>query len=84
MLAELPGEKSVLRLTEAGQARYREIRASVDETINRVYGDIPTDDLATAGRVLTLITARLNAEDGQRVAQPSATHARTADKQRTG
>lgn len=62
MLARLPGEASVVRLTDAGQARYREIRSAVDEIIKRVYGDIPTEDLATAGRVLTLITARLNAE----------------------
>jgi DNA-binding MarR family transcriptional regulator len=62
MLAELPGEESRVGLTDAGQARYREIRSAVDEIIGRVYRDIPTDDLATAGRVLTLITSRLNAE----------------------
>jgi hypothetical protein len=27
-----------------------------------LYADIPADDLATAGRVLTLLTARANAE----------------------
>jgi DNA-binding MarR family transcriptional regulator len=56
------GEESRVGLTDSGQARYREIRSAVDEVIGRVYRDIPADDLATAGRVLTLITARLNAE----------------------
>ena len=56
------GEESGVELTDSGQARYREIRSAVDEVIGRVYRDIPADDLATAGRVLTLITARLNAE----------------------
>jgi hypothetical protein len=62
LLAELPGEAPRVGLTDAGQARYREIRSAVDEVIARVYRNIPVDDLATAGRVLTLITARLNAE----------------------
>jgi DNA-binding MarR family transcriptional regulator len=51
-----------VELTDPGQKRYREIRAAVDAVVARVYGDIPADDLATAGRVLTQITARLNAE----------------------
>jgi DNA-binding MarR family transcriptional regulator len=51
-----------VELTDPGQKRYREIRAAVDEVTARVYGDIPADDLATAARVLTQITARLNAE----------------------
>jgi DNA-binding MarR family transcriptional regulator len=53
-----------LRLTDAGQARHLEIRAAVDEVVVRVYGDIPAEDLATAARVLRLITARLDAELG--------------------
>lgn len=51
-----------LSLTGAGQARYRGIRGSVDEVVGRAYGDIPAEDLATAARVLQLITARLDAE----------------------
>lgn len=51
-----------LRLTGAGQVRYRDIRAAVHEVVARAYGDIPAEDLATAARVLRLITARLNAE----------------------
>jgi DNA-binding MarR family transcriptional regulator len=62
MLAKLPDDQSRVRLTDVGQARHREIRSAVDEIIGRVYGDISADDLTTAGRVLALITTRLNAE----------------------
>jgi DNA-binding MarR family transcriptional regulator len=53
---------SHLQLTEDGQEEYRRIRGRVDETIGRLYAGIPADDLATAGRVLTLLTARANTE----------------------
>lgn len=62
LLEPLPGDESRLRLTDAGQALNREIRAGVDEITAQLYNDIPADDLAAAGRVLTLITARANAE----------------------
>src|SRR5260370_3459341 len=55
----LADEASRVGFTEAGRARYGEIRAAVDAIIATVYGDIPTEDLVTAGRVLTVITARL-------------------------
>jgi hypothetical protein len=48
--------------TEAGQDRYRQIRTDVDQTTARVFGDLSADDLATAGRVLAVITDRANAE----------------------
>jgi hypothetical protein len=50
------------RCLAAGQARYSQIRAAVDEVIARAYEDLPVGDLATAARVLTLVTVRLNAE----------------------
>jgi DNA-binding MarR family transcriptional regulator len=62
LLDALPGEASRLRMTDTGQARYGQIRAAVDEVTTRLYGEFPADDLATAGRVLTIITARANAE----------------------
>ncbi len=62
LIQALPGPESRLRLTAAGQARYDQIRAAVDEVTARLYGDIPAADLAIAGRVLTLVTARANAE----------------------
>jgi hypothetical protein len=33
-----------------------------DQLSERLYGDLPTDDLDTAARVLTTITARAHAE----------------------
>jgi hypothetical protein len=51
-----------LRLTESGRVRFSAIRRNIDEIMRRVYGGIPADDLATAGRVLTLVTQRANAE----------------------
>jgi DNA-binding MarR family transcriptional regulator len=62
LLADLPEEGSLLGFTDAGRARYEEIRAAIKEVVSRVYRDIPADDLATAARVLILITTRLNAE----------------------
>jgi hypothetical protein len=57
-----PGEPVRVTLTDAGALRHAQIRGAVDEVVARAYGDLPQDDLATAGRVLTVITSRLNAE----------------------
>jgi DNA-binding MarR family transcriptional regulator len=62
LLEALPGRGSRVGLTGAGQARYHRIRAALDELTARLYGDLSADDLATAGRVLSVITARANAE----------------------
>jgi hypothetical protein len=64
-LEALPGTGSRVGLTPPGQARYREIRAAVDRVSARLYGDIPPAELATAGRVLALITARANELAGE-------------------
>jgi len=62
LVQALPGEGSRIGLTETGQARYRSIRTALDEVVSRLFGDLPAEDLATAGRVLTIITERANAE----------------------
>jgi DNA-binding MarR family transcriptional regulator len=62
LLEPLPGEASRVRLTDAGQALNHQIRTALNEITARLYGDLPTDDLATAGRLLTVITTRANAE----------------------
>ena len=38
------------------------IRAALDEVTARLFGGFPTEDLATAGRVLAIVTVRANAE----------------------
>ena len=56
----LPGDQP--RLSETGQARHHEIRTALEEITARLFGDFPPEDLATAGRVLSIVTARANAE----------------------
>ncbi len=62
LLASAPGEQSRVGLTPAGQALYTRLSAELAPVTTRVYRDLPPDDLATAGRVLTMITTRINAE----------------------
>jgi hypothetical protein len=46
--------------TEHGEAQWRRIRAAVGEITERLWGDLPAADLATAGRVLATILTRAN------------------------
>jgi DNA-binding MarR family transcriptional regulator len=62
LLEDLPDQGSRTGLTDTGQARYRQVRGDLDQTTARVFGDLPADDLATTGRVLTVITDQANAE----------------------
>jgi DNA-binding MarR family transcriptional regulator len=55
---------SPVKLTDAGQELYVQIRSAVTEIIQRMWGDLPAEDLETAGRVLSTILARANAELG--------------------
>lgn len=50
-----------LTLTESGRARYGQIRRAIDQVTARLF-DFPVQDLATAGRVLSVVTKRANAE----------------------
>jgi hypothetical protein len=47
-------------LTDTGQATYQQIRGQLEEITARLF-DFPAEDLATAGRVLSIVTARANA-----------------------
>ncbi|MEH0416663.1 MarR family winged helix-turn-helix transcriptional regulator [Streptomyces sp. B21-083] len=49
-------------LTEAGRDLYGSTSAETAPISARIYAGIPADDLATAGRVLTLINERANGE----------------------
>ena len=51
-----------VRLTAAGTQVFGQIRAAVTEVIQRLWGDLPAEDLATAGRVLSIVTERADAE----------------------
>ncbi|MFF4041481.1 MarR family transcriptional regulator [Streptomyces sp. NPDC001816] len=57
-----PAETSRVRLTDNGRDLYESTTAETAEISARLYAGIPDEDLAMAGRVLSLITKRANAE----------------------
>jgi hypothetical protein len=56
------GEGSPVKVTAAGQQLHGQIRSAVTQITERLWGDLPAEDLATAGRVLSIVLARANAE----------------------
>jgi len=62
LLAEESANESRVRLTDAGRELFATTSAETAPISARVYAGIPAEDLATAGRVLTLITERANTE----------------------
>lgn len=62
LLETLPGEQPRAGITDAGKALNHQIRTAVKEITARLYGGLSAEDLAVAGRVLTAVTARANAE----------------------
>jgi hypothetical protein len=64
---DLLADQPHVRLSATGQATYDQLSTEVSTLTAHIYRDLPADDLATAGRLLTTITARANAElSGQR------------------
>ena len=59
---QITGSGSALTVTGAAQQLHSQIRATIAGITQQLWGDLPADDLATAGRVLTIITERANAE----------------------
>ena len=53
---------SAVTVTGAAQQLHSRIRTAITEITQRLWGDLPAEDLATAGRVLAIITERANAE----------------------
>ena len=60
-LLEVPADGPV-QLTGAGRQLHGQIRAAVTQVTQRLWADLPAEDLAIAGRVLSAITARAAAE----------------------
>jgi hypothetical protein len=54
-----------VRVTDAGAQLYGRIRSGVVEITDRMWGDLPAADVAVAGRVLTTVLERANAELAQ-------------------
>ncbi|MET7739278.1 MarR family transcriptional regulator [Streptomyces sp. NPDC005385] len=61
---ELLAEPSAgqVSLTDAGRELFDSIRTAGNAIAARLYAGIPAEDLAAAGRVLTLVTERADAE----------------------
>ncbi|MGW0615664.1 MarR family transcriptional regulator [Streptomyces sp. NPDC002788] len=53
---------SEVRITDAGRELYARTSGETAPITARIYDGIPTEDLAVAGRVLSLITRRADAE----------------------
>lgn len=51
-------------LGKARDQQLERVQAAVVEITARLWGDLPRDDLATAGRVLGIVLSRANAELG--------------------
>lgn len=49
-------------VTDAGRDLHTRIRGYVAEVTDRLWGDLPADDLAITARTLTTILARVNAQ----------------------
>ena len=60
--AGLVDDGTPVTVTDAGAELHGRIRAIVTEITQRLWGDLPEEDLATAGRVLGTVLARANAE----------------------
>jgi hypothetical protein len=61
-LVTASGDPVRLELLPEGTARVRAIRQGIAQIAGRLYGDLPAEDLATAHRVLAIVTERANAE----------------------
>ncbi|MGW0425075.1 MarR family winged helix-turn-helix transcriptional regulator [Streptomyces sp. NPDC003015] len=59
---ESPRGAPQVRITDTGRELFETTSAETAPVTARVYADIPAEDLAVAGRVLSLITERANAE----------------------
>ncbi len=63
-LLQTGGDEPLVTLTGAGQQLHGRIRAAVTGITERMWGDLPPADLVTAGRVLSVVLDRANAELG--------------------
>jgi hypothetical protein len=61
-MLQVSGDRSTVMLTETGSELFGRIRGAVDLITERLWGDLPAQDLGTAGRVLGTILARAEAE----------------------
>jgi DNA-binding MarR family transcriptional regulator len=48
-------------VTDAGKEQWSAIRSAVSDVTEELWGDLPDQDIATAGRVLNIVLSRRNA-----------------------
>ncbi len=65
LLESVDVDGSSVRVTDAGKQLHGKIRGAVVEITGRMWGDLPAEDLAAAGRVLATVLERANAELGR-------------------
>lgn len=61
LVEDVQAGQSCVGLTNTGHALFGRISSAAAASVARLYADLPADDLAAAGRVLTIITARADA-----------------------
>jgi DNA-binding MarR family transcriptional regulator len=63
LLLQAPGEAgSQVTVTDSGRRLHRQIGAAIGEITHRLWGDLPSAELETAGRVLSTVLERAQAE----------------------
>jgi len=62
---QITGEAPAVTVTGPARQLHSRIRTAIAGITQRLWGDLPGEDLATAGRVLAIITDRANAELGR-------------------
>jgi DNA-binding MarR family transcriptional regulator len=72
LLQPVPGDRPRVALTAPGRARYQGMRAALEAITARLFDGIPAGDLAVAGRVLGIVTARADAELAGGLPSPAA------------
>ncbi|MET8862749.1 MarR family winged helix-turn-helix transcriptional regulator [Nonomuraea sp. NPDC004580] len=50
----------IVEPTEHGRTEWTRVRAAITDLTGRLWGDLPPEDLATAGRVLDTVLSRAN------------------------
>lgn len=53
-------QDGVVEPTEHGKSEWTRVRAAITDVTGRLWGDLPPEDLATAGRVLDTVLSRAN------------------------
>ncbi|WP_219508613.1 MarR family winged helix-turn-helix transcriptional regulator [Nonomuraea ceibae] len=53
-------QDGIVEATEDGRAQWNQVRAAIARITEKLWGDLPEEDLATAGRVLNTVLSRAN------------------------